>query len=133
MAQSVGQRLIDGWNRRDGDIFAEDGTNENIAVGAKWEGREAISRYLNEVEFSTDYRLVLLGEQSSGDQYALEWESMGTNDGPLAGMPPTNRPYRLRGSSIGRLDADGKITENRDYYNVLDLMTQLGLLPGPKS
>ena len=46
-------------------------------------------------------------------------------------MPATNKRYTLRAVGVGRLDADGKITELRDYADRLDLFTQLGLLKAP--
>ena len=42
---------------------------------------------------------------------------------------PTGRSFRVRGASIGKLDTSGRIIENRDYYNLAELLTQLGILP----
>jgi len=57
----------------------------------------------------------------------------GTNDRELRGVPPTGRSFRVRGASIGKLDASGRIVENRDYYNLGELFTQLGLVPNVTS
>jgi steroid delta-isomerase-like uncharacterized protein len=73
-----------------------------------------------------------VSEQASGDQYALEWEMVGTNTGEAAGMPATNKPFRIRGVSVGILDADGKIKHNRDYWNLADYLMQVGILPPPQ-
>ena len=70
-----------------------------------------------------------MSEQESGSQYAAEWEMAGTNTGAAAGLPATNKPYRIRGVSVGRLDGDGKIVQNRDYWNMADYLTQVGILP----
>ena len=48
---------------------------------------------------------------------------------PLHGVPATGRPFRVRGASIGKLDTNGLIVQNRDYYNLAELLTQLGILP----
>jgi hypothetical protein len=53
----------------------------------------------------------------------VEWESTGTRISESAGTA-TNNQYQLRGVSVGRLDATGKIAENRDYYNPADLIRQ---------
>jgi hypothetical protein len=54
---------------------------------------------------------------------------LGTNDRDLPGAPATGRSFRVRGASIGTLDASGRIAENRDYYNLAELLTPLGVLP----
>jgi hypothetical protein len=53
----------------------------------------------------------------------------GTNDRERRGIPATGRSFRVRGASIGKLDASGRIVENRDYYNLAEILTQLGILP----
>jgi steroid delta-isomerase-like uncharacterized protein len=55
----------------------------------------------------------------------------GTNTGDVAGLPATNKPYRIRGVSIGQLDREGKIERNRDYWNMADYLVQVGILPPP--
>jgi hypothetical protein len=35
--------------------------------------------------------------------------------------------------SIGQLDADGKIKQNRDYWNMAALLTELGILPASET
>ena len=108
------------------------GRSVSDALGVTHQGREAIEAFVEDAErFSNDYRFTSVSEQASGDRYALEWEMAGTNTGEAGGMPATNKPYRIRGVSIGRLDADGKIKENRDYWNMADYLMQVGILPLP--
>jgi hypothetical protein len=45
--------------------------------------------------------------------------------------PSTNKPYRIHGVSIGRLESEGKIKTNRDYWNMADYLMQVGILPPP--
>lgn len=58
----------------------------------------------------------------------------GTNTGPLqspAGtIQPTNKRVVGKGVQIMRIE-DGKITEARIYFDQLDQMNQLGLIPVP--
>jgi hypothetical protein len=49
----------------------------------------------------------------------------------MPGFPATNKSFHFKGASIGRLDDDGKIIENRDYWNMADFMTQVGPPPPP--
>jgi hypothetical protein len=53
----------------------------------------------------------------------------GTNDGPVGGQPATGRPWRVRGASVGTLNAEGLIAENRDYWNMAEVFAQIGLAP----
>jgi steroid delta-isomerase-like uncharacterized protein len=130
------QRYLDAWSSHDGAkvaaFMAQDATYEDLALGVTHEGREAIKGFVEDAEqFSKDYKFTSVSEQASGDRYALEWEMAGTNTGEGGGLPATNKPYRIRGVSIGRLDSDGKIKENRDYWNMADYLMQVGLLPAP--
>jgi steroid delta-isomerase-like uncharacterized protein len=132
------QQYIDAWDSHDAAkvvaFMAQDATYEDLALGVTHEGRAAIAAFVEEAEqFSKDYKFTGVSEQASGDRYALEWEMAGTNTGEAGGLPGTNKPYRIRGVSIGRLDADGKIKENRDYWNMADYLMQVGILPPPGS
>jgi SnoaL-like polyketide cyclase len=51
-------------------------------------------------------------------------------EGELLGISATGKPFRLSGMSIYRL-AEGKITEQREWWDRLALMRQLGVLPNP--
>ena len=128
---------LDAWNTHNGEnvasYMADDVVYEDLAVGQVHEGRDAVAAFVQTGEdFSKDHRFVSVSEQSSGDQYAIEWEMIGTNTGEAAGLPATNKPFRIRGVSVGVLDAAGKIKRNRDYWNMADYLMQVGILPPPQ-
>jgi steroid delta-isomerase-like uncharacterized protein len=130
------QQYLDAWNMHNpaavAAFMAEDATYEDLALGVKHEGREAIKAFVAEAEqFSSDHKFIAVSEQVSGDRYALEWEMVGTNTGEGGGLPATNKHFHIRGVSIGRLASDGTIKENRDYWNMVDYLTQVGLMPTP--
>jgi ketosteroid isomerase-like protein len=58
----------------------------------------------------------------------------GTNTGPLEGpggkIQPTNRKVVSKGIQVLKIE-NGKIAETRIYFDQLDQMTQLGLMPVP--
>jgi predicted ester cyclase len=58
----------------------------------------------------------------------------GTNTGPLEGpmgtVQPTQKHVVGKGVQIFKVE-NGKITEARIYFDLLDQMTQLGLIPTP--
>jgi steroid delta-isomerase-like uncharacterized protein len=128
------QRYLDAWDSHDpakvGAFMASNATYEDLAVGEIHEGRDAIEEFVGTSDkFSRDYKFTLVSEQTSGNDYAVEWEMAGTNTGEAAGLPATNKPYRIRGVSIGRLNDAGKIVQNRDYWNMADYLTQVGIFP----
>ena len=125
-------RYLDALNSHDGaqvaEMMAEDVTFEDVAMGVTHQGREAVKAFIAELDgFSSDASFSPISKQQTGNQYAIEWESSGTNTGDMAGIPATNRQYRVRGVSIGELDEHGKILRNRDYWNMADYLMQLGM------
>lgn len=127
---------LDAWNSHDGAqvaaFMAEDVTYEDLAGGATYHGRNEVAGYVAATHaWSADYRFVTVTTQSSGARYAIEWEMLGTDTGGSGGVPPTGRPYRIRGVSVGRLDASGAIASNRDYFNLADYLAQVGLFTPP--
>jgi steroid delta-isomerase-like uncharacterized protein len=112
--------------------MTEDVIREVKPFGERAQGVDAVREMLQASEkFSSDVRV----EQGDlhvvqDDVWAAEWTMSGTNDrGPsIHGLPKTGRPFRIQGVSIGRV-RNGKIAEERIYFNAMDLMTQLGLMP----
>ena len=130
------QDYLDAWNSHDGPkvvaFMADDATYEDVALGQLHEGHAAIEAFVNEAEqFSNDYRFTSVSEHASGDRYVFEWEMIGTNTGEAGGLPATNKPYRIRGVSVGWLDGSGKIKTNRDYWNMADYLVQVGIFSPP--
>jgi steroid delta-isomerase-like uncharacterized protein len=105
---------------------------EDVALGRVLQGPSEIASFVEEAtRSSSDFRFELVSLLTVGADYANEWVMLGTNDRERPGVPATGRSFRVRGASIGRLDANGRIVENRDYYNLAELLTQLGILPTP--
>jgi steroid delta-isomerase-like uncharacterized protein len=66
---------------------------------------------------------------ASGDEVAMRWTARGTNDGELMGNPPTHKRAEITGMSIDRFDAEGKLVETWDQWDMLGFMQQLGMSP----
>jgi steroid delta-isomerase-like uncharacterized protein len=61
-----------------------------------------------------------------GDVAVVEIVARGTNTGPLDDIPPTGR--RLEGVGCNVIEVrDGKIHRERDYFDTLALLQQLGV------
>jgi predicted ester cyclase len=67
---------------------------------------------------------------ADGDKVMYQWEGTGTHNGDFSGIPPTGRPVRFAGISIAVLDGDGKLVERWAQINLLDMLQQLGVVPG---
>ena len=127
-------RYLDAWNAHDPAAVARhmaaSAIYEDVALGRVLHGPSEIAKFVEEAtRSSSDFRFEVVSLFTAGSNYANEWVMLGTNDRELRGVPATGRSFRVRGASIGRLDANGRIVENRDYYSLAELLTELGLLP----
>ena len=63
-----------------------------------------------------------------GDKLVKYWNFKGTHTGVFFGIPPTGKTVSLDGTTLVRM-ANGKIAEERDFFDNMEFMTQLGLMP----
>jgi hypothetical protein len=63
-----------------------------------------------------------------GDYACVPWRIAGTNRGPLAMLPATDRFITLHGLHYLEL-TDGRVRRARGFLDLYDAATQLGLLP----
>jgi steroid delta-isomerase-like uncharacterized protein len=122
------------WNAHDSAAvarhMADDAVYEDVALRRVLHGPSEIASFVEEAtRTSSDFRFEVVSLFTAGDDYANEWVMVGTNDREVRGVPATGRSFRVRGASVGKLDASGRIVENRDYYNLMELLTQLGIPP----
>ena len=67
---------------------------------------------------------------AEGDRVAYLGTISGTHDGELFGFPASGKHMEVRGVNFFRLE-NGKIMERWGQFDVLTMMVQLGLAPGP--
>lgn len=65
---------------------------------------------------------------AQGNKLVKQWNFSGTHTGDFFGIPATGKKVSLDGVTIVRMQ-DGKIAEERDYFDNLEFMQQLGLIP----
>jgi steroid delta-isomerase-like uncharacterized protein len=65
---------------------------------------------------------------AQGDKLVKYWNFKGTHTGVFFGIPPKGKSVSLDGTTMVRM-SNGKIAEERDFFDNLDFMTQLGLMP----
>jgi len=61
------------------------------------------------------------------------WRTLGTHSGPIEppGIPPTNRSFVIDGADHWTF-RDGLVSRCRAYWDLNDLLRQLGLAPTPQ-
>jgi steroid delta-isomerase-like uncharacterized protein len=99
----------------------------------KLEGADAVAGYaLGWLNAFPDARLDVHNELVCGDWVVQQFTFRGTHTETLAGptgdVPATNRRLEGRGVQVIRVK-NGKVAEEHLYYDQVDVLTQLGLMP----
>ena len=101
--------------------------------GVRLEGAQAVTAYaMNWLNGFPDAKLEAHTVVVDGDWVAMTGTFTGTHEGtlssPAGDVPATGRSLEGRCSQIVRF-ADGKTVEEHLYYDQMDVITQLGLMP----
>ena len=63
-----------------------------------------------------------------GDKLVKHWRFKGTHTGNFFGIPPTGKAVDIDGTTLVRM-SNGKIAEEKDFYDNYEFLNQLGLIP----
>lgn len=93
-------------------------------------GRDAVEQDMVELlRAFPDMRISTGALLQDGDTVAAEFTLRGTHQGPLASpdgeIAATGRSIENHGAVFSRFDADGKVIEERRYYDAAGLLGQL--------
>lgn len=90
-------------------------------------GRDAFEAYLRELRTGFPDWHVTVDDVLAGDGMVMkEWTVTATHEGEYNGIPPTHR--EMEGSGMAKiLIRDGKMQEDRLYYDLQEVFEQLGL------
>jgi steroid delta-isomerase-like uncharacterized protein len=77
-----------------------------------------------------DGRWTIEEQIAEGDKVLTRFEMAGTHRGGFLGVPATNRPVKVWGMVIDRLQ-NGKVKDTRILMDTMGLMMQLGVIPPP--
>ena len=137
-AQEVGASFVDAFNAHDEgrirELSAENGVLE--APGeVKIQGREATTQYaMAWLSAFPDARITVNNELVAGDWIVQEFTFSGTHEGtlmsPAGEIPPTHQKLNGRGVQIFRVEGE-TVADTRLYFDQVEVMTQLGLMPEP--
>ncbi len=70
---------------------------------------------------------ILAEENTAAAQIIMSGTNTGPMETPDGEIPPTGRKIKIAVASFNRLDDEGNIVEEHRYYNVANVMEQLGL------
>lgn len=106
--------------------YADDIRYEDVALGHVYEGLEATKAFY--LQYMTALNVVNRIESlvTTDTAFGIGWRMTGTHDADLPGLPATGRTFTVPGATMGTI-ADGRIRTNIDYWNLADLMAQLGV------
>ena len=76
-----------------------------------------------------DLAMEIVGQHAPSDDVAiLEIVARGTHTGPLGDIPPTGKSVEVVVCNVVEA-VDGKVHRERDYYDSLSMLQQLGVIP----
>jgi steroid delta-isomerase-like uncharacterized protein len=127
----VVQDWVAAYNRRDAqaaaELYHEDATNFQVALGDPTVGRKAILEDL--LSFFRAFPDNFTHAENlfeDGEWAILEWFGGGTWRGEFAGTAPNGRSFTLRGCGFFHV-LDGKIWFQRGYFDKATWFGQLGI------
>jgi steroid delta-isomerase-like uncharacterized protein len=136
-AQDIVRAQLEAFNKHDAGAFAAcyaaHATVVDPQIPEPLKGNRAIAKDVGDwFEAFPDIETRITRTVVDGADYAAEWSMRGTHKGPLVmpdgHVPATGKPMRLVVVTIGRLDTDGRIIEERRSYDLAGVMSQLGLM-----
>lgn len=110
------------------EVVAESVTvSDPAAPDGEIHGRDAFEAFVREVRTGFPDMTFSIDEQVASDGVLMyEWTGTGTHEGEFNDIPPTGQELELTGMSKTVI-ADGKVQEDRIYFNLQELFEQLGL------
>lgn len=84
--------------------------------------------YANYLTGFSNIRFEIRDIFGQGDKLTKHWVFSGKHTGDFFGIPATGKLVSVQGSTIARMQ-NGVIMEEQDFFDNLDLLTQLGLYP----
>lgn len=140
-AREVMDRVTQAFNDHDVDAAAACYAEDAVAVtpdAGEIRGRDAIRSYLKgQMDAFPDGGFEYIQKHEAGDVAIDEGLVTGTHTGSLAtpsgpDLEPTGRQIRLRSCDIATVQG-GVITAHRFYFDQMEFLGQLGLLPDAAS
>lgn len=132
--RSVIEQHINAFNSRDNAADPWSADAEMVAPAGTFVGRESVLGFLGVFQGAfSDGRLTVNSWVVEGEYAAVEGVFAGTHDGvlqsPNGEVPPTGKSIVFRWSASYEVSGD-QLRYEHLYFDQLDFLGQLGLLPG---
>ena len=133
--QAFTDGVLEMWNEANltivDEVYAPEIVRHDCGVPEDIVGIENVKNYLeNLFNAFPDLHITVDETIVAGNKGAQRWTMTGTNTGSWGDMPPTGKNVQFSGVSIAHF-VNGKAVEIWDFYNVLDMMQQLGFTLTP--
>jgi steroid delta-isomerase-like uncharacterized protein len=119
-------------NNRKLDLFNDSNFTKNVVMHASPTDVVGIDSarayYANYLTGFSDVSFTIKDVFGMGNKLVKHWNFKGTHTGLFFGIPATNKKVDIDGVTLVRMDS-GKIAEERDFFDNLEFMQQLGLIP----
>jgi steroid delta-isomerase-like uncharacterized protein len=119
-------------NKRKLDLFNDSNFTKNVVMHASPKDVVGIDSarayYANYLTGFSDITFTIKDVFGMGNKLVKHWNFKGTHTGLFFGIPATGKKVDLDGVTLVRME-NGKIAEEKDFFDNLDLMQQLGLIP----
>ena len=87
-----------------------------------------IAYYANYVTGFSNRQFTVKETFAQGNKLVKYWQFKGKHTGTFFGIPATNKDVDVIGCTIATI-VNGKITEEQDFFDNLEFLQQLGLMP----
>ena len=137
-ARDIGRQFVEAFNAHDEDrIRRLNGDNAVIEApgDVRLQGRDAATEYaMGWLRAFPDGRINVKNEFSDGEWVVQEFVFEGTHEdtlsSPSGDLPATHKRLNGRGVQVFRVEGE-TVTETRLYFDQIEVLTQLGVMPQP--
>jgi steroid delta-isomerase-like uncharacterized protein len=131
--QQIIDSVVELWNTGHADAalraYNEDAERNDPNLPGPIQGANEIAEYVTQIRTGfPDFRLEVTDQVAEGDRLVVHWTGSGTNRGEFLGIPATGHRMTLSGTAWSRI-VNGKIAEERVYFDRLSMLEQLGVSP----
>jgi steroid delta-isomerase-like uncharacterized protein len=131
-AAAIAAEMVEKVNKRDIEGFREMLHPDYTYQGAGGPVQKGVEVGVGVVvTFTTafpDLRLTITNQYSDGDVSVVEFTATGTHKAELEGIPATGKSITVKVADVVTV-RDGKVLGEREYYDQLGMMQQLGVIP----
>jgi len=119
-------------NNRNLDLFNDSNFTKSVVMHASPSDVVGIDSarayYANYLTGFSDISFTIKDVFGMGNKLVKHWNFKGSHTGIFFGIPATNKKVDIDGVTLVRMES-GKIAEERDFFDNLEFMQQLGLIP----